>query len=382
MRIVVNRASEKIRLREEARRLAAEMKRTLADLGTEKSRIHTILESLPDGVLVTNSKARVVLINPAFKQLLELAPELAPGGPLEDYVPDQALCELVKDISSGKHVDFEDLPDHEFALSDDKYLLARGKPVLGEKMECLGAVVNLVDISDMKVLDRLKSEFVAKVSHELRSPLATIHEQLAIALRESSREESGQGRRLLGRAQEKTRGLISLIGDLLDLSRIEEGLICHEPKDVQLDDLLKNIVDFLNTRAVAKKQTLSLSLPDLPIPPVIADPLALESIFGNLIANAINYTDNGGQIEVRVEPTGINIRVHLSDNGFGIEPENLDKIFDRFYRVKNDKTRYITGAGLGLPIVKGLVDSLSGIIDIDSSPGKGSTFSVLLPATR
>ncbi len=382
LRIVVNRASEKIRLHDEARRLQAEKRRTLVDLDTEKSRMHTILESLPDGVMVTNSKARVVLINPSSKRLLELDGNHTPGGPLEDYVSDEELCNLIRDISSGKHVDFEDLPDYEFTLSDEKYSLARGRPVLGEKMECLGAVVNFVDISDMKVLDRLKSEFVAKVSHELRSPLATIHEQLALALREPSDEETGQGRHLLSRAQEKTRGLISLIGDLLDLSRIEEGLICHEPQPVQLDDLLKNIVDFLSTQAAAKSQTLALALPRDPVPTVTADPLALESIFGNLIANAINYTGNGGEITVGVELTGINLRVHVSDNGFGIEAEHMEKIFDRFYRVKNDKTRYITGTGLGLPIVKGLVDSLSGIIDVDSAPGKGSTFSVLLPATR
>ena len=108
--------------------------------------------------------------------------------------------------------------------------------------------------------------------------------------------------------------------------------------------------------------------------------MALESIFGNLITNALTYTPEGGRIRVELDRAGINLRVKVADNGFGIAEKHLDKIFERFYRVKDEKTRYITGTGLGLPIVKGLVDSLGGIIEVASTPGEGSTFTVLLPA--
>ncbi len=251
---------------------------------------------------------------------------------------------------------------------------------MGEKHECLGAVMTLEDISAMKVIDRLKSEFVAKVSHELRSPLSTIHEQLAVVLSDMMGQSSDKETHLLSRAKEKTQGLISLIGDLLDLSRIESGAVCEAPKPVPVDELLENIIDFLGTRAAAKQQDLVLSRPKEPLPPVEADPLALESIFGNLISNALNYTQEGGRIEVRISPAGINLQVEVIDNGFGIESRHLEKIFDRFYRVKTEKTRYITGTGLGLPIVKGLVDSLGGRISVESTPDKGSAFKVLLPA--
>ena len=120
-------------------------------------------------------------------------------------------------------------------------------------------------------------------------------------------------------------------------------------------------------------------LPEKPLPDLSADPIAIESIFGNLITNAINYTHNGGKIQVVIDRAGINARVKVIDNGFGIADKHLDKIFERFYRVKDDKTRYITGSGLGLPIVKGLADSLGCFIDVESIPGKGSTFTVLLP---
>jgi signal transduction histidine kinase len=288
----------------------------------------------------------------------------------------------VKEISGGKHVDYDDIPEREFAVGDETYLRARAQPVLGERKECLGAIVNFVDISSLKILDRLKSEFVAKVSHELRSPLSTIHEQLATAIGEMMDTAPQQDRHLLTRAKEKTQGLISLIGDLLDLSRIEEGIICREPKPVRLDEVLQNIVDFLSTRAAAKNQSLSLAVSDSKLPEIEADPLALESIFGNLITNAITYTPEGGRIQVEANTAGINIRVKVTDTGFGIADKHIDKIFDRFYRVKDERTRYITGTGLGLPIVKGLVDSMGGIIEVESTPGEGSTFTVLLPVQK
>ncbi|MEW6185439.1 MAG: response regulator [Thermodesulfobacteriota bacterium] len=382
LRIVVNRAAEKIRLTREAKKLEQEKTRTLSDLDTEKSRLRTIIESLPDGVIVTNISGQVVLINPSCKNMLKLAQETIPGRPFTEYVPDETLCRLVMDISKGRYVDYGDIPEHEFNLVDGTYLRVIAQPVLGERKECLGAILNFIDITSLKTLDRLKSEFVAKVSHELRSPLSTIHEQIAVVVGDLVQNQPQQHQHLLARAKEKTQGLISLIGDLLDLSRIEEGITTREAKAVRVEELLKGIVDFLSTRASAKKQSLSLELLTPDLPQISADPLALESIFGNLITNAITYTQEGGRVKVEIDRAGINIRVRVIDNGFGIAEKYIDKIFERFYRVKDEKTRYITGTGLGLPIVKGLVDSLGGIIEVASTPGEGSTFTVLLPTQQ
>jgi two-component system phosphate regulon sensor histidine kinase PhoR len=332
--------------------------------------------------VVTNAQGQVVLMNPAFRQLLDLAPERGPGDQIEKYLSDKGLRNLVMEISQGKHVDYNDIPTYELALPNEKYLLAKGQPVLGERNECLGAVVNLVDITAMKALDQLKSEFVAKVSHELRSPLSTIHEQLAFLLSDMVGQASENDQHILSRAKEKTEGLISLIGDLLDLSRIEAGIDSQEPKPVRLEEILKGVVDFLDARAKGRNQSLILELPENPLPSITADFLALESIFGNLISNAINYTQKDGEIRVTVDLAGINVRVEVIDNGFGMEARHLEKIFERFYRVKTEKTRYITGTGLGLPIVKGLLDSLGGFIEVESTPAKGSTFRVLLPVKK
>lgn len=378
LRIVVNRAREKIRLKEEAKKLALERQKNLADLGTEKSRIRTIVESLPNGVLVTNISGQIALMNPAFIWLMGIEEEIKTGEPIETYIKDKGFCQQIRDISQGNQKNLTDTT-YEFTTRNEKYLISSGRPVLGEDGECLGAVVNLVDITAMKVLDRLKSEFVAKVSHELRSPLSTIHEQLALVLKDMVEKDSSKDQYLITRAKEKTQGLISLIGDLLDLSRIEAGKVCIESKLINLDELLKGIVDFMSTRAKGKDQMLQLSLPDVPLPSITADPMALESVFGNLIANAINYTPKGGSISVKASLEEKMVKIDVSDTGFGIEAEDIENIFKRFYRVKNEKTRFITGTGLGLPIVKGLLDELGGNIKVQSQIGKGSTFSVLLP---
>lgn len=379
LRIVVNRAAEKLRLTRDARNLELERNRTLSDLHMEKSRLHTILESLPNGVGVINSQGQVVLLNPAFLHHLELPPTTESGKQVEEYIKDTDLCDLIREISQGRHVDYEDIPTYDLTISDTKFIQARGRPVLGERNQCLGAVVTFVDITNIKIIDRMKSEFVAKVSHELRSPLSTIHEQLVHVLGEMVAESSKVDPHILMRAKEKTHGLISLIGDLLDLSRIEAGMITQEPVAVKIDELLKGIVDFLASKAAGKNQSLILEVPADNLPALTADPLALESIYGNLITNALHYTQPGGEIRVKAELVGISIRVSVIDNGFGIEAQHLNKIFERFYRVKDENTRLITGTGLGLPIVKGLVDSLGGFIDVESTPGSGSVFMVTLP---
>ncbi|MFH1075828.1 MAG: response regulator [Pseudomonadota bacterium] len=379
LRLVVDRALEKVRLTKEAEKLQEERKKTLSDLHTEKSRTHTIIESLPNGVVVTNAQGQVVLMNPAFLSYLDLDPNLAPGRPIEEYVSDKGFCKLIMDISEGKLLDPNEVPTYEFSPAKDRYFIARGRPFLSDDNECLGAVVNISDVTAIKILDNLKSDYVIKVSHELRAPLSTIHEQLAFVLKGLVEEVPEKDIHILSRAKEKTQGLISLIGDLLDLSRIEAGNVLQQTRSICIESLLKNIVEFLDTRAKAKNQALILETPGEKLPAIEADPQALESIFGNLIINAINYTEENGEIRVKADLNKDAIRVQVADTGFGIEERFLDKIFVRFFRVKNEKTRLITGTGLGLPIVKGLLDEMGGTIQVQSTQGKGSTFTVNIP---
>lgn len=345
----------------------------------ENSRMHAIIDSLPHGVMVTDGAGRVVLINPFFIRQMDLPRDTAAGRPVADYIADTGLGSLIVEVSQGRFQEPDQIGPYEFPVGTEKYLRARCRPLKGGDRECPGAVVTLEDITATKVLDRLKREFVAKVSHELRSPLSTIHELLAAVLNDVVGQVPPTDEHLLSRAKEKTQGLIGLISDLLDLSRIESGAASEAPKPVNLEELLENVIDFLGTRAAAKQLTLDLERSPEPLPAVQADPLALESIFANLITNAINYTPENGRVTVRIAGHGGGLRVQVMDNGFGIEARHLEKIFERFYRVKTEKTRYITGTGLGLPIVKGLVDSLGGQLSVESTPDKGSIFTVWLP---
>lgn len=379
LRAMVSRAIERTQLLQDVRRMEQERLQTLQDLDAEKSRARSVVLALPDGVAVTDPEGTVVLLNPAFLRLVGLDLDTRPGRPFGAYVSNPDLCCRVEEVAKGLVRDAAQGITCEFSPREDVFLLAQVTPVLSEAGDCLGAVTVLVDVSHLKRLDRVKSAFVAHVSHELRSPLSTIQQQLAFLLSEMDGQVSEEQKTILARAKEKTAGLISLIGDLLDLSRIEAGMHLKQPKPVCLEDLLKSVTEFLSARARARGQTLLLELPAERLPLVDGDPLALESVFGNLITNAIQYTQDGGEIRVQASYDGQWIRVAVRDNGIGIEEKYLEKIFERFFRVKNDKTRHITGTGLGLAIVKGIVESLGGSIAVESRPGQGSTFTVLLP---
>lgn len=379
LRIVVDRAIELKQLTDEAKRLQEERQRTLKDLHLEQSRTRTVIRALPDGVMVTTPDAHVALMNPACTRLISLTGEFQLGEHIEHYVKDESFCDLVTRTSRGEVPEEQTSLTYEFSMEGDKYLRVDSTTISSEEGECLGAVTVVIDITGLMVLDRLKSEFVAKVSHELRSPLSTIHEQLAMVLTKLADDTSDDQRYLLSRAKEKTHGLITMIADLLDLSRIESGSVIKDRKPVDVSAILTGVVDFLRSKATGKKQTLTLALPEQALPPVSADPQSLEIVFGNLITNAIHYTGEDGHVEVSATALDDLVQVAVKDNGFGIEERHQERIFERFYRVKDDNTRYITGTGLGLPIVKGIVDDLGGKIELKSAPGKGSTFTVVLP---
>ena len=247
-------------------------------------------------------------------------------------------------------------------------------------MECLGAVVNLVDITTLKIVDRLKSEFVSKVSHELRSPLSTIHEQLATVIGDLVDRAPAQDQHILTRAKEKTKG--HDLPHQRPAGHVAHRRGTHLPRAAagRAGGAAARHHRFPGRQGPGQASVPdAASCPNAPLPELQADPLALESIFGNLIANAITYTPDGGSIRVEVDVAGVNVRVRVIDNGIGIAEKHLTRIFERFYRVKDEATRYITGTGLGLPIVKGLLDAMGGIIEVQSTPGEGTVFTVLLP---
>ncbi|MCG8471231.1 MAG: ATP-binding protein [Desulfobacterales bacterium] len=378
IRLVARRASDHVRIVQKAEALRRERERTLEDLGTEKSRVAAIVESLPHGVVVTNAYGMVVLMNSVFEKLFAGGREGEPQSHISTYIDDSEFCLWINSISTGLFMGDGKIPSYELRLSGEAFYLARGQHVLSGSGECLGSVVTLTDITSLKTFDEMKSEFVSKVSHELRSPLTTICHQLSL-VEEKAGLLDEEHRGLLSRARGKAGALIDLIGDLLDLQRIEGGAVLDESSVVGLSDFLGNMVSFLSVRAQAQNLSLELDASD-DLPGIQADPAALESIFGNLITNAIKYTGSGGHVKVTAKTPGAGVvRVSVEDDGFGMEPSDVSKIFDKFYRIKDDKRRFIVGTGLGLSIVRQLVEGMDGAIAVESSPGVGSTFTVTLP---
>ena len=187
-------------------------------------------------------------------------------------------------------------------------------------------------------------------------------------------------RDLLSRSQLKIQNLLDLINDLLDVAKIESGHVFQQQVPLRLEAVLEQTVALLGPRAESHHVALRLELPpDLPL--IQADPRSMEELFTNLISNAVHYSPDGGDVTVVAVSHGDYLEILVKDTGVGIEAEEIPKIFDKFYRVKHPKTRQVIGTGLGLAIVKGIVESHRGSIEVESEPGVGTTFRVLLPAS-
>jgi signal transduction histidine kinase len=242
----------------------------------------------------------------------------------------------------------------------------------------LGTITVLHDITALKQMDQMKSDFVSMVSHEIRSPMNSVLMQLKVILDGLAGETTAKQREILERASERITALTTLVSELLDLARIESGLITREREAIRIDTLLADQVAF--HEAAAREKSIQLRLGHLPdLPALMANRLNLEEVFSNLISNAINYTPENGHITIDAAVEGDYVCVRVTDTGIGIAAEDRDRIFDRFYRIKNAQTRFVVGTGLGLPIVKSIVDAHQGHIRVDSKPGRGTTFSIFLP---
>jgi two-component system phosphate regulon sensor histidine kinase PhoR len=375
--LVVNRALEKQRLAREARALHEEQIKNLYTLAMEQSRMHTMINCMADGVLVTNRNLEVVLVNRALMELLNLNPPLPLPGPLSSYLDDPALVDTIRSLLAGAGEEpekclFQELSQGRFHL---RVLTA---PFHGPDQEVLGTISVFHDVTHFKELDEMKTSFVNLVSHELRSPLAAVKLQLSVINDGVAGELNDKQQHLLSRAQLKLEGLLALINDLLDVAKMEAGQRHLEATPLHLEEILAEVVELLKARAQEQKIALELSVPpDLPV--ISADRRGMEEIFTNLVSNAINYSPDGGEVRIAAQPRGPWLEVLVSDQGVGIAPEDVDKIFTKFYRAKDPKTRHIVGTGLGLAIVQAMVEAHHGSIEVESQVGAGTTFRILLP---
>ena len=364
-------------------RKAIEYNRTMQDIAEEKSRMRVLINRLTDGVMATDSQKRVVLANPAFLRMTACQEMQVVGRPAGEVFRQAKLDGMIDRALDIPREEPTELTEEICCKGDDgqtqgPVLNARCIPYVDRAGRNLGTITVLHDITALKRLNEIQSEFVSMVSHEIRSPLNSVLAQMHVVLDGLAGEVTPRQQEILHRASAKVKSLVSLSSELLDLAHIESGLISQEREQLSLAEILEDQVTFHGAASQAKK--ISLKLEPLPeLPPVFANRRNMEEVFSNLISNAIKYTPEAGAVVVAAAMEEGYLKASVTDDGIGMAPEELGRIFNRFYRIKNDQTRYIIGTGLGLAIVKGIVEAHNGFMRVESEPECGSTFHVYIP---
>lgn len=334
-----------------------------------RRRLAAILASTTDAILVTDAESRLLLTNPATQRLLKLS-ESAHGRPLNSLpIPEELIRALTQSGEAGSS------PAIEVPLDDKRTYYASIAPITGPEGATLGSVVVMRDITHFKELDEMKSEFVATVSHDLRAPLTFIRGYAMMLMMVGDLNDKQHD--YLDRILEGIDQMSALIGDLLNLRRIEAGVgIRQEP--CRLGLILVEAVDTMRARATSKGITLRLE-PAEGAPTVIGDRTLLRQAVSNLVDNSIKYTPAGGLVSVGLGTKGKEALIRISDNGIGIAPEDQVRLFEKFYRIQRRETGNIQGTGLGLALVKSIIERHGGRVWVESELNQGSVFYVALP---
>ncbi|MGB9724675.1 MAG: ATP-binding protein [Chloroflexia bacterium] len=338
-----------------------------ADLYTtaenERKKLAAILEGTADAVIVLDTAGRVARLNRSAERAFGLSAE-ALGRPPEEVLPPALADLLARAMRDGEAV------TGEITTADGRVRFCSLSPVAG-----VGWVAILQDITHLKELDRLKSEFVSTVSHDLRSPLTTVrgYADLVGMLGPLTEEQRGAVERIR-RAVEQMNELIT---DLLDLGKIEAG-IEMEMGPCSLNTVVLEAVETLSPRAAEKGLKLTAEI-GRDVPVVRGNARRLRQVVVNLVENAIKYTPSGGSVQVRLERDEKEVICSVSDTGIGIDPQDQKGLFQKFYRVRSPQAEGIPGTGLGLAICRSIVEQHGGRIGVRSMPGRGSTFFFALP---
>jgi signal transduction histidine kinase/HAMP domain-containing protein len=337
-----------------------------AEIG--RQRLAGILASTADPVLVTDHQNRLLLTNPAAWQIFAFSAEASLGQPLEKSIQQQELIQLMRSSTSEKQ-------SAEVLLPDGRIYLAMASSVLVDTRQ-VGRVCVLRDVTYFKELDALKSEFVATVSHDLRSPLTLLkgYTTMLEMMGQLNEQQTNYVRKIALGIESMSR----LVSNLLDLGRIEAGMSLQF-EIVSVRDVIERATATMQLQAVQKQIQLTAEVDPGTVPLVEADQGLFQQALQNLIDNSIKYTDPGGKIRVLARTHEENLVVEVIDNGIGVAPVDQPRLFEKFYRGGQRDARKQQGSGLGLAIVKSIIERHKGKVWFESQLGKGSKFSILLP---
>ena len=350
-------------VRREVRATTASLQRRVDEL----QKFDTILEHIEDGVILLDDNLNVLLVNAAARRTFGLwHDDDVNGKPVMEVLPHPDLKALLQ-----KGVD-NPAPHNEVTFDDGRVLSAQSAPIPG-----IGVAITMQDITYLKQVDRLKNEFVNTVSHDLRSPLTAVLGYVDLLERVGPLNDQQKG--FIRRVQVSVESITSLVNDLLELGRIEAGFDSQNEL-VPLEGMLRYSLETMGGQVAEKRLNMHFNLP-AELSPMRGNPIRLRQMLDNLVGNAIKYTPDGGDITTEMEVQSEQIILRITDTGPGIPPADQPHIFEKFYRAGN-VPKGVGGSGLGLAIVKSIVDSHQGRIWVESSLGRGSTFTVVLPLTQ
>jgi two-component system NtrC family sensor kinase len=342
---------------------AIENARLYRNTEVERQKLDSILTQIEDGVLVVDPDFRIILVNSTARKFFSLDDSNIIGKPLEEVFQHEGLLSIFT-------ADHDDKPFRKEIELDEGYVLN----IQLVEIPDVGLAATMQDISYFKEIDRYKTQFVNTVSHDLRSPLTAILGYIELIGKVG--EVNDQQRAFIKRVQISVNYITNLINDLLELGRIEGGIDTRR-EFVPLGLIVQFAVDDVKNQIDDHDHKISLEIAN-GVPDVFGDPVRLRQVVDNLLSNAVRYTPNGGDITVRLSKEGEQVILQVEDSGLGIPYPDQSYIFDRFYRGGNVPDN-VTGSGLGLAIVKSIVENHQGRVWVESSPGEGSCFTVVLP---
>jgi two-component system phosphate regulon sensor histidine kinase PhoR len=355
--------------------MAARLRELVDRLSIESARREAILSSMAEGVLAVDGGLRITFCNDSFARVMGLKGAVTQGAPLLEVARDTGLFSLLQRAAgTGESIKqrLQILPasGHSFEVQATPLATASGR----------GAIAVLHDTTDLERLEQIRKDFVANVSHELRTPLAVIA-GYAETLLDGALGDAQNNRRFVEGIQSSAIRLNSIASDLLVLSELEAGLNPGGSFPISVEEALGSALAIVSSEA--KMRGVNLIRGTIEDAEVMGSKIRLEQALVNLLTNAIKFNRTGGEVRADAGPTpegGVFIRI--SDTGAGIPFEDLPRIFERFYRVDKARSRQVGGTGLGLSIVKHIVERMDGKVLVESQLGKGSIFTVLLPATK
>ncbi len=349
--------------------MTKELKEKLSEVSTQKNQIETILLHMTDGIIAFNMEGEIILINPAAKKFLSIRPE--------DITFDDIFSKFKLGINMEKIIYLENWTSTEQRIQvEDKYMNVFFAPFKNESDRPNGVIALIQDITEHVRLDNMQKEFVADVSHELKTPITSIM-GYADTLLEGEYDKETQ-EKFLNVIASEARRMARLVTDLLTLSRYDNNKNKVKKESFDLGELVKKCQDKLAIE-IKKKNHIVNSFVTADVPPVYADKDDIERVILNILTNSIKYTPEGGEIKIYVGFVYNDAYIKIFDNGIGIPEEDLSRIFERFYRVDKARTREMGGTGLGLSIAKEILDKNGGSIDIKSTVGQGTEVVIRIP---